>query len=225
MEKLFKKIRKEVKNKIRQGESPQDVYEDISSEYLSDRKNDNRILHRYIARNIRCTVTPENRKEFSFSYHLYLISLWSAFFITIISKQHRIEALGINSLSSISLWGSFIFINLFAWIYLYFAIRSSRFNLSIAYWALFISGIDIVRLSMLFHVHWIETPFFAILRPIPSIFVFIFGIFYVLNCSNRFSENKKNGVITFFKTKKKYHLGQEKIESLKASLTKNEHEQ
>jgi hypothetical protein len=127
--------------------------------------------------------------------------------VTIISKQHRLDALGINTLSSVSLWGGFLVFNLFAWIYLYLAIRSLRFNLSISYQALFIAIVDVVRLLILFPVYWNETPFYAILRLIPPFLIITFGAFYVLNCSNPFSKNK-NGEIVFYQVKKKYHFGQ-----------------
>jgi hypothetical protein len=137
--------------------------------------------------------------------------LWAAFFVTLVSKQHRIEALGIGSLSSVSLLGGFLVFNLFAWIYLYLALRSMRFNLSISYQALFVALVDVVRLLILFRIYWVETPFFAILRLIPPLLVVIFGAFYVLNCSNPFSKNKNKDIV-FYHIKKKFHLGHQKFE-------------
>lgn len=203
---LLKEIKLEVQALIRRGEDPQATYRQVCEKYCVNEKS-KRFLGKFIARKVKYTVVPENRKEFSFSYHLYLIALWIAFVITIVSKQHRIEALGINSLSSVSLLGGFIFFNFFAWIYVYLALRSLRFNLSIAYQSLFISLVDVVRLLIIFPIYWAETPFFSILRFIPPFLVVIFGAFYVLNCSNPFSKGK-NGEIIFYKIKKKYHLGQ-----------------
>ena len=209
MAKLLKEIRLNVRTLISEGAEPQAAYEQMCEKYSENEKN-KRFLKKFIAKKVKHTVVPENRKEFGFSYHLYLISLWMAFVVTIISKQHRIEALGIGSLSSVSLWGGFVVFNLFAWIYLYLAVRSLRFNLAMAYQALFVACVDVVRLGILFPVYWSETPFFAILRFIPPLLVVVFGAFYALNCCNPFSKDK-NGNIVFYKTKKKFHFGQ-KIE-------------
>jgi hypothetical protein len=206
VQRLLKEIKTEVKTLIGRGEEPQATYQQVCEKYGENEK-DRRFLQKFIAKKVKQTVIPQNRKEFSFSYHLYLISLWIAFLVTIISKQHRLDALGINTLSSVSLWAGFLVFNLFAWIYFYLAIRSLRFNLSISYQALFIAMVDAARLLILFPVYWSETPFYAILRLIPPIMVIIFGAFYVLNCSNPFSKNK-NGEIVFYQVKKKYHLGQ-----------------
>ena len=208
MAKLLKEIRSNVQTLISGGEDPQAAYEQVYEKH-SENEKDKRFLQKFIAKKVKHTVVPENRKEFGFSYHLYLISLWVAFVVTIISKQHRIEALGIGSLSSISLWGGFVVFNLFAWIYLYLAVRSLRFNLAMAYQALFIACVDAVRLGILFPVYWSETPFFAILRLIPPLLVAAFGAFYVLNCCNPFYKDK-DGNIAFYKIKMKFHLGQKK---------------
>jgi hypothetical protein len=183
VQKLLKEIKSDVQKFIGEGEAPQAVYERVCEKYCVNER-DKRFLKRFIAKKVKHTVVPQNRKEYSFSYHLYLISLWVAFLVTLISKQHRIEALGITSLSSVPLWGAFIVFNMFAWIYLYLALRSMRFNVSMSYQALFISCIDVVRLLILFPVYWVETPFFAILRLIPPLLVIIFGAFYLLKCSN-----------------------------------------
>jgi hypothetical protein len=184
MQKVLKEIKADVQALILEGKEPQTVYERVCEKYSANEK-DSRFLQKFIAKKVKHTVIPKNRKEFRFSYHLYLISLWVAFVVTIVSKQHRVEALGIGSFSSVSLVTGFVVFNLFAWIYLYLAVRSLRFNLSIAYQALFIALVDVVRLGILFPVHWIETPFFAILRLIPPLLVIIFGTFYVLNCRNQ----------------------------------------
>lgn len=183
MQRLLKEIKSDIQALIGKGEAPQAVYEQVCKKY-GEHERDKRFLQRFIAKKVKYTVTPQNRKEFSFSYHLYLISLGVAFLITLISKQHRIEALGITSLSSVSLWGGYVVFNLFAWIYFYLGIRSLRFNLSVSYTALFIALVDVVRLLILFPVYWIETPFFAILRLIPPLLVIIFGAFYRSKCSN-----------------------------------------
>ena len=198
---LLKEIRLDVQALISEGENPQAVYEQMCGKYGRN-ENDRRFLQKFIAKKVRHTVVPENRKEFSFSYHLYLISLWIAFVVTLISRQHRIEALGIGSLSSVSLWGGFVVFNLFAWIYLYLAVRSLRFNLSIAHQALFIAFVDAVRLGILLPVYWAETPFFAIFRLIPPLLTIVFGAFYVLNCCNPFSKDE-NGDVAFYKIKRK----------------------
>jgi len=183
MQRLLKEIKSDVRAFIGEGEEPQAVYERVCEKY-GENERDRRFLQKFIAKKVRYTVTPQNRKEFSFSYHLYLISLGTAFLVTLISKQHRIEALGITSLSSISLWGGFIAFNLFAWLYFYLALRSLRFNLFMSYPALFIASVDVIRLLILFPVYWSETPFFAILRLIPPLLVIIFGAFYRSKCRN-----------------------------------------
>jgi len=208
MRRFLKEIQLEVQRLINNGEDPQAVYERVCEQYDTNKK-DSRFLKQFIAKKVKHTVVPENRKEYNFSYHLYLISLCTAILVTIISKQHRIDALGISSLSSASLLTGFMAMNLLAWIYLYLAVRSLRFNLSVAYQALFIAFIDAIRLVFLLPVHWIETPFFALLRLIPPLLVIIFGSFYALNCNNPFSKNK-NGEIVFYKKKKKFHIGQQK---------------
>jgi len=195
MPKFLKDIKSEIRTHILAGDEPQMVYECLCEKY-NENERDKRFLKKYIAKKVKDTVTPKNRKKFGFLYYLYLISLWIAFWVTIISKQHRIDALGIGSLSSVSAITGFVFFNLFAWIYLYLALRSLRFNLPIAYQALIIAVVDVVRLAVLFPVHWIETPYFAVLRIIPPLLVIILGAFYVLNCSNPFSKNK-NGEIKF----------------------------
>jgi len=206
MRNLLKEIKSDVQALIFAGEEPQAAYQQVCEKY-DENERDKRFLQKFIAKKVKHAVVPENRKAFSFSYHLYLISLWIAFLVTLISKQHRIEALGINTLSSAPLWGAFVIFNLFAWIYLYLAVRSLRFNLAMSYQALFVASVDVVRLLVLFPVYWSETPFFSILRLIPPLMVILFGAFYVLNCSNPFSKNK-NGEIMFYKIKKKFRLGQ-----------------
>jgi hypothetical protein len=206
---FIKEIKSDVQTFIRKGEDPQAAYEQVCEKY-SGNERDRRFLRKFIAKKVQHTVTPQNRKEFSFSYHLYLISLWIAFLVTLISKQHRIEALGITTLSSVPLWTAFLVFNLFAWIYMYLALRSIRFNLSMSYQALFVATLDVVRLLVLFPVYWSETPFFSILRLIPPLLVIIFGVFYVVNCSNPFSKNK-NGEIIFYKIKRQIRIGRKRI--------------
>jgi len=206
MPKFLKNIKSEVRTHILAGEEPQMVYEHVCEKYHENEK-DKRFLKKYIAAKVKDTVTPTNRTKFGFLYYLYLISLWIAFLVTIISKQHRIDALGIGSLSSVSAITGFVVFNLFAWIYLYLSVRSLRFNLSMAYQALIIAVVDVVRLAVLFPVYWIETPYFAVLRIIPPLLVIILGAFYVLYCSNPFFKNK-NGEIEF-KVKKIIHFGQQ----------------
>jgi len=189
MQNLLKEIKSDVQTLISKGEAPQTTYEQVCEKH-GENERDKRFLQRYIAKKVRHTVTPQNRKEFNFSYHLYLISLGVAFLVTLISKQHRIDALGINTLSSLSLWGGFLAFNLFAWIYLYLGIRSLRFNLSMSYQALFIAGVDAIRLLILFPVYWEETPFYAILRLIPPLLVIIFGVFCLLKCRNPLNKTK-----------------------------------
>jgi hypothetical protein len=180
---LLKKIKSDIQTLIGRGEEPQAACQEVCEKYGVNER-DKRFLQRFIAKKVRYTVTPQNRKEFGFSYHLYLISLCIAFLVTLISKQHRIEALGITSLSSLSLWGAFLVFNMFAWIYFYLAIRSMRFNLIMSYQALLISSVDVIRLLILFPVYWSETPFFAILRLMPPMLVIIFGAFYLSKCRN-----------------------------------------
>jgi len=209
VQKLLKEIKSDIQTLISEGEDPQMVYERVCEKY-GENERDKRFLRKFIAKKVKYTVIPQNRKEFSFSYHLYLISLGIAFLVTLISKQHRIDALGLNTLSVVSLWGGYVVFNFFAWLYLYLALRSRRFNLSTSYQAFFVSCVDVVRLLILFPVYWVETPFFAILRLIPPLLVIIFGAFYLLNCSNPFSRSR-GGAIVFYKIEKKFHLGQ-KIE-------------
>lgn len=206
MQKLLKEIKSDVQALIRGGDEPQAVYQQVCEKYCVNEK-DRRFLKKFIAKKVKHTVIPENRREFGFSYHLFRIALWVAVVITIFSKQHRLEALGINSLSSVSLLGGFIFFNFFAWIYLYLAIRSMRFNLSVSYQALLIAMVDVVRLLIVFPIYWTEAPVSSVLRLFPPLLIILFGSFYVLNCSNPFTKNK-NGEVIFYKIKKKYHLGQ-----------------
>ena len=203
---ILKEIKSDVQALIFAGEEPQTAYQQVCEKY-GENERDKRFLQKFIAKKVKHTIVPENRKAFSFSYHLYLISLWIAFLVTLISKQHRIEALGINTLSSAPLWGAFVVFNLFAWIYLYLAVRSLRFNLAMSYQALFVASVDAVRLLVLFPVYWGETPFFSILRLIPPLMVILFGAFYVLNCSNPFHKDK-NGKVIFYKIQRKFRLGQ-----------------
>jgi len=183
VQKLLKEIKSDVQTFIGEGEEPQSVYEQVCEKYCIHEK-DKRFLQKFIAEKVKHTVTPQNRKAFKFSYNLYLISLGIVFFVTLISKQHRIEALGIYSLSAVSLWGGYVIFNLFAWIYCYLAVRSWRFNLSVSRTAFFIAAVDVVRLLILFPVYWVETPVFSILRLLSPLLVIICSVYYLLKCRN-----------------------------------------
>ena len=183
MQKLLKEIKSDVQTHIGDGEAPQAVYERVCEKYCVNER-DKYFLQKFIAKKVKYSVVPQNRKAFGALYYWYLISLWVVFVVTLISKQHRIEALGIGSVSSVSLWSGFLVFNLFAWIYLYLALRSMRFNLSIARRAIFVAVVDAVRLLILFPVYWSETPFFSVLRLTAPVLVIIFGVFYLLKCTN-----------------------------------------
>ncbi|MDR0364036.1 MAG: hypothetical protein LBH92_03345 [Bacteroidales bacterium] len=200
MQKTFRKIEKEIKENILAGNDPQEVYDTLSAEY-SDTNSDSDYMKRFIRRRIKMTVTPYNRKEFRFSYHLYLIMLIITILITLINKQHRIDALGIFSINSFSSLAAFFSINLFAWIYLFLFIWSFRFNVLVSYWAMFFAGIDFLRLLILLPEQWQETPFFSMLRIIPLLLILIFGSFFAINCTNKYKIEKNSSKVLFYKNK------------------------
>lgn len=199
MQKTFRGLKKEIKKEILAGREPQELYDELSARYPEADRNAN-YMKRFIARRIKLTVTPHKREAFRFSYHLYLILLIITVAVTLINKQHRIDALGIFSVNSFSSLAAFFSINLFAWIYLILFVRSLRFNVSASYWAMFFAGIDFLRLLVLLPGQLQETPFFAILRIIPPILTLIFGLFFVLNCTNKYKKDA-GGNITFYKNK------------------------